>query len=120
MNQIQSLVHCITLGKPYECISQIPKNNVGIVRNIDKHTISGNINLYYKHILETVTNLFKSNKIEYILISDNNSKTDLKNDLVASGIPENKIHLNHPGIKTLDGLIAFKQMFGLQKITLIS
>ncbi|TYA86805.1 hypothetical protein [Seonamhaeicola marinus] len=120
MSKLKSLVHCINFGQQYDCISQIPKNKIGVVSNIEKYIISGKINLYYKHILETTLSLFKSKKIELILINCNTTNNDLKNDLIEFGVPENNIYMDVSNFKTLDSVIATKRLFGLNKITLIS
>ena len=74
--------------------------------------------MYYKYRLEAAIKLFKSGKIEYIVISgDNGSKTydeptDFKEDLIKAGIPENKIYLDYAGFRTLDSVVRIKEIFG--------
>ena len=106
--------------------SNIPKNKVGLVLGTSKRISNGNINLYYKYRLEAAIKLFKSGKIEYIVISgDNGSKTydeptDFKEDLIKAGIPENKIYLDYAGFRTLDSVVRIKEIFGQKSITIIS
>ena len=104
----------------------IPKNKVGLVLGTSKRISNGNVNLYYKYRLEAAIKLFKSGKIEYIVISgDNGSKTydeptDFKIDLIKAGIPENKIFLDYAGFRTLDSVVRIKEIFGQKSITFIS
>ena len=104
----------------------IPKNKVGLVLGTSKRISNGDINLYYKYRLEAAIKLFKSGKIEYIVISgDNGSKTydeptDFKIDLIKAGIPENKIFLDYAGFRTLDSVVRIKEIFGQKSITFIS
>ncbi|GAA3639134.1 SanA/YdcF family protein [Flavivirga jejuensis] len=110
----------------YNNISHIPKNKVGLVLGTSKLLSNGSINLYYKYRLEAAYQLYKSRKIEFILISgDNGNKrydepTDFKNDLIKKGIPENKIFLDYAGFRTLDSVVRAKEIFGLNSITIIS
>jgi SanA protein len=75
-------------------------------------------NLYYSHRIDAAEKLFKSGKIEFILISGDNSReeydepTDMKNDLVERGVPENKIYLDYAGFRTLDSVIRANAIFG--------
>lgn len=110
----------------YNSISEIPKNRVGIVLGTSKLTNNGTINLYYKYRLEAAIKLYNSNKIEFILISGDNSRkeydepTDFKNDLIDKGIPEDKIYLDYAGFRTLDSMVRAKEVFGLTQFTIIS
>ncbi|MDO5980096.1 SanA/YdcF family protein [Flavivirga spongiicola] len=110
----------------YDNMSLIPKNRVGLVLGASKFTLNGNINLYYKYRLEAAYQLYKSGKIEFILISGDNGRksydepTDFKNDLVKMGVPENKIFLDYAGFRTLDSIVRAKEIFGLNSITVVS
>ncbi|MDN3665918.1 vancomycin high temperature exclusion protein [Algibacter miyuki] len=110
----------------YNNVSEIPKNKVGLILGAGKTTQYGNINLYYKYRLEAAIALFESGKIEYILISGDNSRkdydepTDFKIDLIENGIPENKIYLDYAGFRTLDSMVRAKEIFGLDAFTIIS
>lgn len=113
-------------GKTYAETKNIPKNKVGLLLGTSKLLKNGQINLYYKYRLNATIKLFKSNKIDFIVISgDNGSKiydepTDFKNDLVKAGIPENKIFLDYAGFRTLDSVVRVKEIFGQNSVTIIS
>ena len=113
-------------GKTYAETKNIPKNKVGLLLGTSKLLKNGTINLYYKYRLNAAIELFKSNKINFIVISgDNSSKsydepTDFKNDLIKAGIPENKIFLDYAGFRTLDSVVRVKEIFGQNSVTIIS
>ena len=113
-------------GKIYSETTNIPKNNVGLVLGTSKLLRNGRINLYYKYRLNAAIELFKSHKINFIVISgDNGSKsydepTDFKNDLIKAGIPENKIFLDYAGFRTLDSVVRIKEIFSQNSVTIIS
>ena len=113
-------------GKIYSETKNIPKNKVGLFLGTSKLLRNGNINLYYKYRLNAAIELFKSGKIEFIVISgDNGSKsydepTDFKDDLMKAGIPENKIFLDYAGFRTLDSVVRVKEIFSQNSVTIIS
>lgn len=110
----------------FDNINDIPKNKVGLVLGTGKYAASGNINLFYKYRIDAAVKLYKAKKIEYILVSGDNGRkdydepSDFKNDLIARGIPENKIFLDYAGFRTLDSVIRAKEIFGQTTITFIS
>lgn len=110
----------------YDDVNTIPNNKVGLLLGVNKFTYNGTTNLFYKYRLDAAVALFKAGKIEYILVSGDNSRknydepTSFKNDLIAKGIPENKIFLDFAGFRTLDSVVRAKDIFGQNSITIIS
>ncbi len=110
----------------YDDVSALPKNKVGLVLGTGKYAASGNINLYYKYRIDAAVKLFKARKIEYILVSGDNGRkgydepSDFKNDLIARGIPADKIFLDYAGFRTLDSMVRAKEIFGQTSVTVIS
>ena len=115
-----------TRHQVYDSVNAIPKNKVGLLLGTGKYAASGNINLFYKYRIDAVVKLYKAGKIEYILVSGDNSRkdydepTDFKKDLIAQGIPEDKIFLDYAGFRTLDSIVRAKEIFGQTSITIIS
>lgn len=113
-------------NKTYFEIGDLKKSKVGLLLGTSKHLKSGYINPYYTYRLEAAVELYKSGKIDFILVSgDNGSQgydepTAFREDLIKSGIPENKIVLDYAGFRTLDSVIRAKEIFGQTKITIIS
>lgn len=120
------LIESNAKNKTFTDVSQIPKNKVGLVLGTAKMLQNGNINRYYKYRIEATVALFKAGKIQYVIVSGDNSTktydepTDFKNDLIAGGIPENSIYLDYAGFRTLDSVVRAKEIFGQQSITIIS
>lgn len=115
-----------TKGKTFTNINQIPKNKVGIVLGTSKKLVGGRPNSYYTYRIQATIALFNAKKIEFVLVSgDNGTKyynepTTIKKDLVAGGIPEEKIFLDYAGFRTLDSMVRAKEVFGLDRATVIS
>lgn len=120
------LIEKNAVNKIFSNVSNIKKNKVGLVLGTAKMLQNGYINLYYTYRLNAAIKLFKSGKIEYIVISGDNSTktydepTDFKNDLIKAGIPENKIFLDYAGFRTLDSVVRIKEIFGQDTVTIIS
>ena len=112
--------------KTYNDVSKIQKNKVGLVLGTSKTLQNGRINLYFKYRIEATVALYKEGKIDFVLVSGDNSTTsydeptDFKNELIKRGIPEHKIFLDYAGFRTLDSVIRAKEIFGQEKITIIS
>lgn len=113
-------------NKTYSTINSIQKNKVGLVLGTSKYLKSGALNLYFKYRIDATVELYKNNKIDFILISgDNGNKkydepTDFKNELISEGVPANKIFLDYAGFRTLDSVLRAKLIFGLDQFTIIS
>ncbi len=113
-------------NKTYISLDEIPKNEVGLVLGTAKTLKNGRINLYFKHRISAAVKLYKNNKIDFILVSGDNSNkaydepTDFKNELIKQGIPENRIYLDYAGFRTLDSVVRAKKIFGQNQITIIS
>jgi SanA protein len=110
----------------YSELKDIPYNKVGLFLGTGKYLKSGSINLYYQYRIDAALTLFKAGKIDYILVSGDNSRqqydepTTIKNDLIAGGVPANRIVLDYAGFRTLDSVVRSNKVFGLDSFTIIS
>lgn len=113
-------------NKTFSTLSEIPKNKVGLVLGTSKYLKDGRVNLYFTHRINATVQLFKSGKIDFVLISGDNGSVnydepnDFKNELLKKGIPEDKIFLDYAGFRTLDSVVRAKEIFGQNSITVIS
>lgn len=110
----------------YTSVEEIPHNKVGLLLGTIKKLDSGYLNNYYKYRIEACTKLYKAGKIDFVLISGDNSRkdydepTEMKKDLIKNGIPGNRIYLDYAGFRTLDSVVRSKEIFGQNKVTIIS
>jgi len=121
--------HIITSSaknRTYNSADLIPKNKVGLVLGTSKYLKNRHINLYFKYRIDATVKLYEKGKIDFVLVSgDNGNKnynepTDFKNELIKKGIPEDKIFLDYAGFRTFDSMFRAKEIFGQEKLTLIS
>lgn len=110
----------------YNETNQIPYNKVGLVLGTSKYLVSGNNSTYYSYRINATYDLYQANKISFVLVSGDNGSiyydepTTMKNDLIAKGIPANKIFLDYAGFRTLDSVVRSSKVFGQSSITIIS
>jgi SanA protein len=110
----------------YSDISLIPKNKVGLLLGTAKHIKKGIINPYYQNRIDAAVDLYMSGKVDYILISGDNSTLHynepkmMRNDLMARGIPAEKIFIDDAGLRTLDSILRCRDIFGEDHFTIIS
>lgn len=120
------LVEKKAANKLYDTTENIPHNKVGLLLGTSKYLKNGNVNLYYTYRLKAAVQLFKANKIDFIVISGDNGSvnydepTAFKNDLLEAGIPEKALILDYAGFRTLDSMMRIKEIFEQQKVTVIS
>lgn len=98
----------------FDRISDVPQQKVGVLLGTSKLLKNGNSNQYFTNRIEAAVQLFEQDKIQYIIVSgDNSSKEynepeDMKIALVERGIPENRIILDYAGFRTFDSVIRAK------------
>ena len=113
-------------GLTYDSAEEIPFNHTGLVLGTSKKVRGGYVNLYFKYRMEAVYELYNSGKINFIIVSGDNSKfyynetRDMKKSLVGLGIPEDCIVEDFAGFSTLDSVLRAKEVFGQDSITVIS
>ena len=120
------LINSFAEGKTYSSTSQIPKNKVGLILGTSKRIVGGQPNPYYENRISATVTLYTADKIDFVLVSGDNGSiyynepTTMKKDLVAKGIPEERIFLDYAGFRTLDSMVRAKEVFGLTEVTIIS
>lgn len=120
--------HVSSFSRTY-CTSDaksLPHVHVGLVLGTSPKVMSGEQNLYYTHRIEAASRLYFQGIIDRILVSgDNrtiyyNEPIVMKADLLEAGIPEDCIHLDYAGLRTLDSMVRSKKVFGQDSIIVIS
>ena len=129
---ILTVVYCdkkvedASIHKIYSDLSKIPHNNVGLLLGTGKYLAGGYINPYYRNRIEAAVQLMMSGKINYLIISGDNSRKDydepnmMKADLIAEGIDSSRIYLDFAGFRTFDSMIRLKKIFSQDSVTVIS
>lgn len=101
-------------------------NEVALVLGTSKRTSSGGVNRFFKERMTTAAALHKEGAINHILVSgDNGSKyynepIDMLNALGDLAIPDSVVSLDYAGFRTLDSVVRAKEVFGQNKLTIIT
>ncbi len=107
-------------------ISNLPEEKVGLLLGTGKTLANGNPNAYFFNRIEAAAELYKSGKIQDIIVSGDNSQKDynepedMKNELVKAGIPADRIYEDFAGFRTLDSVVRAKEIFGQKSFIIIS
>lgn len=110
----------------YSDIEKFPNNKVWLVLWTSKYIADGRRNLFYLYRISGAKALYDAKKIEYILVSWDNSteqynETDaMREDLIDVWIPEEKIYGDYAGFRTLDSVVRAKEIFGQESYTIIT
>ena len=113
-------------GKVFDKVSDCPEVKVALVLGTSRTNKHGNDNLYFSYRIQAAVELYRAGKVKYILVSGDNSiatydePTDMKNALVAAGIPASHIFLDYAGFRTLDSMERALKVFGQKEVIVIS
>lgn len=110
----------------YSDLAKLPENRVALVLGTSNKVVGGGPNPYFEKRIETAANLFKMGKIDHFILSgDNrtmfyNEPWEMRKSLIKAGVPETAITLDYAGLRTLDSIVRSKEIFGQDKITIIT
>lgn len=113
-------------GKLFNNVETCPAVKVAIVLGASKSLANRNSNPYFAYRIEAAITLYKAGKVKYFIVSgDNHVKgydepTDMKNALMAGGVPDSAIFLDYAGFRTLDSMERAIKVFGQQEVMVIS
>lgn len=106
--------------------NQLPSCKVGLLLGTSKMLKNGNQNPFFTYRINATIQLYKAGKIKHVLISgDNSTKAynepeDMMNELIAAGIPADKISLDYAGFDTYDSVLRANKIFGQYSFIVIS
>lgn len=107
-------------------LSKLPTEKTGLLLGTSKTLSNGAPNAYFVNRIETASELYKSGKIQNIIVSGDNSQKDynepeeMKNELIKAGVPAERIFEDFAGFRTLDSVVRAKEIFGQNSYIIIS
>jgi len=125
---VNYIVVANTRSQIYSDVNKIPKNKVGLLLGTSKFKDRAKkiVNVYYQNRIDAAVALYMAGKIDYIIVSGDNSAIYynepllMKNDLIAKGVPANRIFMDDAGFRTLDSILRCRYIFGEDNFTIIS
>ncbi len=113
-------------GRIFRSVEAVPQNEVALVLGTSKMTARGAPNLHFKQRIDATVALYRAGKVKHLLVSgDNHVKgydepSDMRDALIAAGVPTNAITCDYAGFRTLDSVVRAKTVFGLSRCTIVS
>ena len=107
-------------------VARLPKTKCGLLLGTSKMIKGHRLNGFFINRINAAVTLYQSGKIECLIVSgDNRTKSyneprEMRRDLVKYGIPESAIYLDFAGFRTLDSVVRAKEIFGQDRIIIIS
>jgi SanA protein len=105
---------------------KLPDHRVALVLGTSHKTTAGLPNQFFEKRMDTAAELYKIGKIDHFILSgDNRSKfynepVEMRKALIARGVPTAAITLDFAGLRTLDSVVRSKEVFGQDKIIIIT
>ena len=109
----------------YDDKKLLPDHRVALVLGTS-HRVAGKPNPFFEERMETAAELFHAGKIDHFILSgDNrtryyNEPVEMRKALQKKGVPVAAVTLDYAGLRTLDSIIRCKQIFGQNKISIIT
>jgi SanA protein len=115
-----------TQSRVYKNTDSISHYPVALVLGTSYRTKSGKPNPFFENRISMAAELYKSGKVRHFLLSgDNRSKyynepSEMRKALIKAGVPAAAITRDFAGFRTLDSIVRSKEIFGQNKIAIIT
>lgn len=107
-------------------IGDIPQHWAAVVLGCSRRVRGGQDNLYFALRVDAAVELYKAGRVDTLIVSGDNhiegydEPTDMKDALVAEGVPADRIVCDYAGFRTLDSVVRAKEVFGLNAFVIVS
>ena len=107
-------------------VNQVPYNSVALVLGTSSKLTDGSPNPFFENRIRTAALLYHQRKVSHFILSgDNrtqyyNEPFAMKRALMKLGVPDSVITLDYAGLRTLDSVVRSKEIFGQNKLTIIT
>jgi len=113
-------------SRVFKRVDDIPENEVGLVLGTAKWARKGKLNRFFCYRIDAAVRLYKRGKVRRLLLSGNgvdpgrSEPEQMREELVDRGVPVDALSLDNGGMRTLDSIIRAKQVYGLNRMTIVS
>ncbi|MBA3936573.1 MAG: YdcF family protein [Planctomycetes bacterium] len=110
----------------YDRLADLPANRVAIVLGTARLRADGSANPYFDNRIAAAAEVFAAGKAEFLVVSGDNGTTayneprEMKEALVARGVPEARVYCDYAGFRTLDSMCRITAIFSQQSVTVVS
>ncbi|MDD5200059.1 MAG: ElyC/SanA/YdcF family protein [Terrimicrobiaceae bacterium] len=113
-------------GRCYDRLADVPRREFGLVLGTSKYLAAGGPNLHYQYRIEAAAELFKAGKVQRLIVSGNGSEPyyneprRMREDLIARGVPSERILSDDAGLRTFDSVARAAEVFGAPDCIVVS
>src|SRR5579859_775593 len=108
-------------------INLLNGRSVGLVLGTSNKSRNGSANPFFENRIKAAAELYREGKIVHFILSGDNRSSKYYNEplemrkaLVRLGVPDSAITLDYAGLRTLDSIVRSKEIFGQDRITIIT
>jgi SanA protein len=115
-----------TESKVFSDVSRLPEHRMALVLGTSHRTAGGDPNPFFEKRIDTAAELYETGKIDHFILSGDNSTRfynepiEMRKALIKRGVPADAVTLDYAGLRTLDSIVRCKEIFGQDKITIIT
>lgn len=120
------LVGAAAVDRIQRDVATVSYHRVGLVLGTARQFRSGAPNPHYRNRIAAAAALYHGGKVSCLLVSGDNSRRDydeptmMRDDLVAAGVPADRIVRDYAGFRTLDSVVRAREVFGVEDALVIS
>lgn len=113
-------------GRIYTDLAVVPERRIALLLGTSRWLRGGRPNPFFDNRVAAAVRLYETGRVEYILASGDNSHRsyneprELRQALLRSGVPEERIVLDYAGFSTLDSVIRGREVFGVAEPIIVS
>lgn len=112
-------------GFLFDSVDGVPPTRVAMVFGTTDR-VNGRENLYFKYRIDAAEELWKSGKVELLILSGDSSTAyyneplKMRQALEARGVPGARIIEDGDGLSTLDSVVRAREIYGVSRIIFVS
>jgi SanA protein len=113
-------------GRLHAKAEDVPCTDVALVLGTNPRVSGGRDNLFFKYRIEAAAELFHAGRVRHLIVSGDNhvstydEPSEMRDALVAAGVPGESITLDYAGFRTLDSVVRAREVFGQSRIVVVS
>ncbi|MEQ9591893.1 MAG: ElyC/SanA/YdcF family protein [Cyclobacteriaceae bacterium] len=106
--------------------SDVPEGKVALVLGTSHLLVDGSPNPFFHNRIKKAASLLREGRVSHIIVSgDNRTKyynepLVMRKALMELGVPYEAITLDYAGLRTLDSIVRSKEIFGQEKIIIVT
>ena len=115
----------------YASAADVPPAKAALVLGTSRWMPGRMPNPYFDYRIDTAARLFEAGKVDYVIVSGNQSQggrpnggydepNDMRDALVAEGVPADRIYRDYAGFRTLDLVLRANSVFGQERVIVVS